>query len=70
VLGVLKTILSGTYHALKYHKYGQTYLGAFANRFNCRFDLRKLVARLIVDDARTPKMLEAVIREGHPEADF
>jgi transposase-like protein len=52
VLGNLKTSLSGTFHSLNFLKYGQRYLGAFAYRFNRRFDLRGLVARLIVDVAR------------------
>jgi hypothetical protein len=34
VLGNLKTTLSGAFQALKYRKYGQTYLAAFAYRFN------------------------------------
>jgi hypothetical protein len=36
VLGNLKTTLSGAFHALKYGKYGQTYLAAFVYRFNRR----------------------------------
>jgi hypothetical protein len=34
VLGNLKTMMSGAFKALKYRKYAQTYLGAFAYRFN------------------------------------
>lgn len=52
VLGNLKTTLAGAFHALKYRKYAQHYLGAFAYRFNRRFDLRGLVARLVIDVAR------------------
>lgn len=52
VLSNLKTTLAGAFHALKYSKYGEHYLAAFAYRFNRRFDLRGLVARLIVDVAR------------------
>ena len=70
VLGNLKTMLAGTHHALKFRKYAQSYLAAFAYRFNRRFDLRGLVARLIVDVARTPPMQEKVIRRGHAEAGF
>lgn len=70
VLGNLKTMLAGSYHALKYRKYAQTYLAAFAYRFNRRFDLRGLVARLIVDVVRTPPMQERVIRSDHAEARF
>jgi hypothetical protein len=42
VVGNLKTTLSGAFHALRYRKYGQIYLTAFAYRFNRRFDLRGL----------------------------
>jgi hypothetical protein len=70
VLGNLKTTLSGAFHALKYRKYGQTYLAAFAYRFNRRFDLRGLVATLIVDVARCKPMPEIVVRQGHAEAGF
>jgi hypothetical protein len=51
VLGNLKTTLSGAFHALKYGKYGQTYLSSYAYGFNRRFDLRGLVATLIADVA-------------------
>jgi hypothetical protein len=52
VLGNLKTMLSGAYKAFKYAKYAQSYLGAFAYRFNRRFDLAELVVRLVVDVCR------------------
>jgi hypothetical protein len=58
VLGNLKTTLAGAFHALKYRKYGQHYLAAIAYRF----DLRGLVARLIVDVARSKPIKENVIR--------
>jgi transposase-like protein len=48
VLGNLKTSLSGCYHALAFRKYGAQYLAAFAYRFNRRFDLRTLNARLLL----------------------
>jgi hypothetical protein len=52
VLRNFKTTLAGTFHSLKYRKYAGRYLAAFAYRFNRRFDMRGLVARLIVDVAR------------------
>jgi hypothetical protein len=52
VLGNLKTMLSGAYKAFKYAKYAQSYLGAFAYRFNRRFDLAELVVRLVVNVCR------------------
>jgi transposase-like protein len=69
VLGNLKTTLAGAFHSLKYRKYAEHYLGAFAYRFNRRFDLRDLVARLIVDVARCAPVKEKLVRT-HAEARF
>ena len=69
VLGNLKTSLAGTFHSLKYGKYAEHYLAAFAYRFNRRFDLRTLIARLIVDVARCGPVTETVVR-AHAEARF
>lgn len=69
VLGNLKTTLAGAFHALKYRKYAQHYLGAFAYRFNRRFDLRGLVARLVIDVARCKPIKEKAVR-SHAEAGF
>lgn len=52
VLGNLKTTLAGAFHSLNYRKYGADYLAAFSYRFNRRFDLRDLIAELVVDVAR------------------
>jgi hypothetical protein len=62
VLGNLKTTLSGAFHAFKYPKYASSYLAAFAYRFNRRFDLRGLVARLIIDVARCKPRAQRVVR--------
>jgi hypothetical protein len=62
--GNLKTTLSGAYKAFKYGKYAGSYLGAFAYRFNRRFDLRDLVVRLIVDVARCEARSRTVIRQA------
>ena len=67
VLGNLKTTLAGAFHALKYNKYAEHYLAAFSYRFNRRFDLRGLIARLIVDVARCKPIKEEVVR-AHAEA--
>lgn len=48
VLGNLKTGLSGSYHGFGFRKYAAQYLGAFAYRFNRRFDLRTLPQHLMV----------------------
>ena len=70
VLGNLKTTLAGTFHAWKFSKYGTDYLGAFAYRFNRRFDLRGLVARSIVDVARGSPITRETVKAGHPETRF
>ena len=64
VLGNLKTMLSGAYKAFGYGKYADRYLGAFAYRFNRRFDLAGLVVRLIVDVSRGKAAPERVIRHA------
>jgi ISXO2-like transposase domain/Transposase zinc-ribbon domain len=48
VLGNLKTSLSGSYHSFDFSKYARQYLGAFAYRFNRRFNLKALPNRLLV----------------------
>lgn len=70
MLGNLKTTLAGAFHALKFNKYGADYLGAFAYRFNRRFDLRGLVARSIVDVARHSPITREAVKTGHPETRF
>ena len=64
VLGNLKTMLSGAYKAFGYAKYADRYLGAFAYRFNRRFDLADLVVRLVVDVCRGTATPERVIRHA------
>ena len=48
VLGNVKTSLSGAYHSFGFSRYAERYLGAIAYRFNRRFDLHALPARLLV----------------------
>ena len=67
VLGNLRTTLTGAYHSLKYRKYAADDLAAFAYRFDRRFNLRDLVAGLIVDVARTAPVKERIVR-AHAEA--
>ena len=64
VLGNLKTMLSGAYKSFGYSKYADHYLGVFAHRFNCRFDLANLVVRLVVDVRRTKATPLRVIRQA------
>lgn len=46
ILGNLKTSFSGTYHAMKFAKYGARYMSEMQYRFNRRFHLEELVGRL------------------------
>lgn len=48
ILGNLKTRFTGVYHAFNFAKYGTRYLAAFAYRFNRRFHLDTLPARLLI----------------------
>lgn len=69
VLGNLKTTLAGAFHSLKYRKYADHYLAAFAYRFNRRFDLRDLVAQVIVDVTQCRPVTKAEVKR-HAEARF
>jgi transposase-like protein len=42
----LKTAISGAYHAIKFAKYAHRYLAEFQYRFNRRFNMRAIFARL------------------------
>ena len=64
ILGNLKTSLHGAFHSLSWAKHADSHLAAFAYRFNRRFDLRDLLARLIVDVARCPAQPIPAIRGG------
>ena len=64
VLGNLKTMLSGAYKAFGYCRYANRYLGAFAYRFNRRFDLADLVVRLVVGVSRGKAAPGRVIRHA------
>jgi transposase-like protein len=64
VLGNLKTTLAGAHHAFKYRKYAAHYLGAFAYRFNRRFDLKGLVTRLVVAVTHCLPFPTRVIRQA------
>ncbi|WP_255380939.1 transposase [Synechococcus sp. 1G10] len=46
VLSNLKTSFSGSFHALRFEKYANRYLGAFSYRFNRRFNLAALTERV------------------------
>lgn len=53
VLSNLKTALSETYHAFKFAKYAQRYLGELQYRFNRRYHMKELLSRTLAH-ARRP----------------
>lgn len=63
VLGNLKSALRSTYHAIR-PKYAQRYLAEFQYRFNRRFDLCALIARLAYVSLRTPPIPERLLKLG------
>ena len=62
LLGNLKTTFSGTYHAFDFSKYAHRYLAEFQYRFNRRFDLCVILARLLRASSVTSPHLERLIR--------
>jgi hypothetical protein len=62
ILCNLKTAMTGTYHAIKFAKYGHRYLGEVQYRFNRRYDLRAILSRLVRAAAVTPAISEAGMR--------
>jgi len=61
-LGNLKRALGGTYHAFDFAKYAHRYLAEAQYRFNRRFDLRSILARMIRAACLTTPQPAAVIR--------
>lgn len=62
ILGNLKTAISGTYHAFDFEKYAHRYLGEYQYRFNRRFDLSKMLSRLLYAGVHTGKRPESWLR--------
>jgi hypothetical protein len=62
VLGNLKTALEGTYHAFDFAKYAHRYLAEAQYRFNRRFNLASILARLLRAACLTPPRPAPVIR--------
>ena len=61
-LGNLKRSLSGTYHAFDFAKYAHRYLAEAQYRFNRRFNLRSILARLLRAACLTTPTPASVIR--------
>ena len=62
LLSNLKTALSGTYHAFDFAKYAHRYLAEAQYRFNRRFNLASILARLVHAASLTPPRPAAIIR--------
>lgn len=62
VLGNLKTAPTGTYHAFDFAKYAHRYLAEAQYRFNRRFNLASILARLLRAAAVTPPRAVRSIR--------
>ena len=62
LLGNLKTALSGTYHAFDFVKYAHRYLAEAQYRFNRRFNLASILARLLRAASTTTPRPAAFIR--------
>lgn len=62
ILGNLKSLIGGAHKAFKFGKYPDHYLGAFAYRFNNRFDLRAMLLGLVGQAARSSPVPERQIR--------
>ena len=62
LLSNIKTAITGTYHSFKFEKYVYRYLAEAQYRFNRRFDLRKMLPRLLYAGAVTGKRTEAWLR--------
>ena len=62
LLSKLKTALAGTYHAFDFAKYVHRYLAEFQWRFNRRFDLRRILGRLVTAGVQTSPQPRRIIR--------
>ena len=62
ILGNLKTTINGAHKAFDFAKYAARYLGAFAYRFNRRFDLRAIAENLLGHVVAAKPRREALVR--------
>ena len=62
LISTLKTAISGTYHSFKFARYVHRYLAEVQYRFNRRYDLRAILARLLRIAVLTGPRPERVIR--------
>lgn len=66
LLGNLKTAFAGTYHSFDFTKYAHRYLAEVQYRFNRRFDLSSILARLVHASAATKPHPERRLRAAEP----
>jgi transposase-like protein len=64
VISNLKTSFSGTFHALLFRKYANRYLAAFCYRFNRRFHLEQMTARILHATCRCTARPERILRSA------
>ncbi len=62
LIGNAKTALTGTYHAIKFAKYGYRYLAEVQFRFNRRYDMRAILGSLLRALVAAPRRPERGIR--------
>jgi hypothetical protein len=63
LLGNLKSALRSTYHSIK-QKHAQCYFSEFQYRYNRRYDLTTIMARLAYVSLRTAPMREWLLRQA------
>ena len=64
LLSNLKTGFTGTFHAFDFAKYAHRYLGELQYRFNRRFDLKRILPRLLAAAVATPPKPRRLLRQG------
>jgi hypothetical protein len=64
VISNLKTSFSGTFHALRFEKYADRYLGAFCYRFNRRFHLEEMTERILRATCNCNARRERILRSA------
>jgi transposase-like protein len=62
LIGNIKTALTGTYHAIKFAKYGYRYLAEAQFRFNRRYNMAAMLGSLLLVLVATPRQPERGIR--------
>jgi Zn ribbon nucleic-acid-binding protein len=62
LLSNIKTAITGTYHGFRFEKYAYRYLAEAQYRFNRRFDLKKMLLRLLHAGVATGKRTEQWLR--------